>query len=296
MSLLTDYRLTVLEKNLGIYGIHVYQNGKTIAEHRFRSNDRENLYSASKTFVSIGIGIAEAEGLFKLSDVLIDYFPEYIGIASPGTEKIRIEHLLRMSSGHLHEDWSSFKERDRAEIFFSAECKEEPGKSFFYEDLSTYMLGRLVEKITGLNMLKYLKLRLFDKLGILNPWWHTCPLEHTSCSGGLYLTTEEFSRIGILLLNKGVFNEERVVPEAYIERMTSNWIDTSYKLSSESQQGYGYQVWKNTIPNSYRADGMYGQTCIVLQDYNAVITYTGHYEEYGDDQIKAIWKDILPQL
>ena len=50
MSLLTDFRLSVLERNLGVYGIHVYQAGSTIAEHRFRSNDRENMYSASKTF------------------------------------------------------------------------------------------------------------------------------------------------------------------------------------------------------------------------------------------------------
>ena len=44
MSLLTDFRLSVLENNLGAYGIHVYQNGSVLAQHRFRSDDRENLY------------------------------------------------------------------------------------------------------------------------------------------------------------------------------------------------------------------------------------------------------------
>jgi len=41
-----------MEKNLGVYGIHIYQNGEMLAQHRFRSNDRENLYSAAKTFVT----------------------------------------------------------------------------------------------------------------------------------------------------------------------------------------------------------------------------------------------------
>ena len=74
MGLLSDFRLSVIEKNLGVYGIHVYQNGKTLAEHRFRSNDRENLCSASKIFASVGVGIAESEGRFRLSDYVLDFF------------------------------------------------------------------------------------------------------------------------------------------------------------------------------------------------------------------------------
>lgn len=296
MGLLTDFRLSVLEQNLGVYGIVVHQRGQIIGEHRFRSNDRLNLCSASKTFVSVGVGIAETEALLKLDDKVLDYFPEQQHISSKGSELITIEHLLRMTSGHCFEDFSRYNEIDRAELFFITELKEAPGVSFYYEDLCTYMLGRIIEKISGENLLTYLKPRLFDKLNIVNPQWHTCQNGHTHCSGGLYLTTEEFSRIGILLLNNGVFNDKRIVPASYIERMQSDWIDTSYKLDSESKQGYGYQVWKCTIPNSFRADGMYGQTCIVLKDYDAVITFTGHYEEYGSATIQAIWRDVLPQL
>ncbi len=296
MGILTDFRLTVLEQNLGVYGVHVYQNGKKIAEHRFRSDDRENLYSASKTFVSVAIGIAEFEEILSIDDYVINYFPEYSEIASVGTEKIKIEHLLMMASGHLEEDHSKYNDMDRAELFFSTDVKAEPGTRFFYEDLSTYMLGRIIEKLSGVSLLEYLKPRLFEKLNIINPQWHNCQLGHTACSGGLFLTTEEFSRIGILLLNKGTFGNKRILSSDFIERMHSRLIDTSLKLDSESQQGYGYQVWKCTVPNSYRADGMYGQSCLILEDYNAVVTITGHYEAYGKDVLRAIWEDIMPHL
>jgi len=79
-----------MEKNLGVYGIHIYQNGEMLAQHRFRSNDRENLYSAAKTFASVGIGIAECEGLFRLNDGVLEFFPEYRDVASPGSEKITL--------------------------------------------------------------------------------------------------------------------------------------------------------------------------------------------------------------
>lgn len=78
--------------------------------------------------------------------------------------------------------------------------------------------------------------------------------------------------------------------------MYTNCIDTSFKLDSESQQGYGYQVWKCTLPNTYRAGGMYGQYCVILKDYNAIITITGYYEEYGKRVLRVIWKEIVPHL
>ncbi|MDR7857878.1 serine hydrolase [Tissierella sp.] len=296
MGLLTDFRISVIEKNLGVYGVHVYQNGKTLAQHRFRSNDRENLYSASKTFASVGIGIAESEGRVQLSDYALDFFPEYKKIAYSGSEKITIQHLLQMSSGHTFEDFDQYNSKDRAELFFMTEMENEAGSIFFYEDLCTYMLGRIVEKVSGKTMLDYLRPRLFDVLEIINPQWNTCQNGHTSCSGGLYLTTDEFSRMGIMLLQNGVYKDKQILPATYVKSMHSEWIDTSIKDDAETRGGYGYQVWKCTPPNTYRADGMYGQLCVVLMDYNAVITVTSHNEIEHKDILRAIWSDILPNL
>ncbi len=201
-----------------------------------------------------------------------------------------------MSSGHLSEEFSSYNSIDRAELFFVTEMKKEAGSTFYYEDLCTYMLGRIIEKVTGETLLAYLKTRLFDKLEIINPQWHTCQLEHTACSGGLFLTTEEFSRLGITLLQKGVYNDNHVIPADYVKRMQTNWIDTTSKNHAETQGGYGYQVWKCTPENTYRADGRYGQMCIVLNDYNTVITVTAHNEEEHKDILTAIWADILPLI
>jgi len=296
MELLQDFIKTVQENNLGVYGIHIYQNGKTLADYRFRSNDRVNLYSASKTFVAVGIGIAENEGLLNLDDSVLDYFDEYKSIAAKGSEKITIQNLLQMSSGHTSEDFEQYNSRDRAELFFMTPMDNEAGSAFHYEDLCSYMLGRIIEGVYGDTLLEYLKPRLFDKLEIINPQWHTCQLGHTACSGGLYLTTEEFSRLGIMLLQNGMYNQKQIVPASYVKRMHSNWIDTHSKNHPETQAGYGFQVWNCTIKNTYRADGMYGQMCIVLADYNAVITVTAHNENDHKDILCAIWDDILDKI
>lgn len=64
----------------------------------------------------------------------------------------------------------------------------------------------------------------------------------------------------------------------------------------ETREGFGYQVWKCTSKDSYRADGMYGQLCIILRSYNAVVTITAHNETEHKDILRAIWKDLFPKL
>ena len=296
-NILSGFIEEVKDEDLGVYGIHVYKDGKTIAEYRFRSNDRENLCSASKTFTAVGVGIAEKEGLISIEDSVLSYFPEYRRIAKEEAKDIKIVHLLQMTTGHSSQSIQGEKIDDLVELFFKLEITNPIGKVFYYDEIGAYMLGRIIEKVSGCKtFLDYLKPRLFDYLEIDNPQWHTCKLGHTDCSGGLYLTTEEFSRIGILLMQKGVYKGKIIITEDFVERMHSSWIDTQMKFDEETKQGYGYLVWKCTIPNSYRADGMYGQFCIVLEDYNAVITVTSHNEGNSKDILRSIWKNILPFL
>ena len=71
-----------------LYGVHVYHRGGT-AERRLRSDDRENLRSVSKTFVSVALGIAEAEGRLALDDPALKYYPELKGTAARAWNRSR---------------------------------------------------------------------------------------------------------------------------------------------------------------------------------------------------------------
>lgn len=310
MSFLTDFRLTNSEQNLGVYGVHVYQLdrsrlnsvgdksmvGVEIASHRFRSDDRVNLCSASKTVSAVGMGIAITEGRLSVDDCVLDFFPECKSLAAAGSEKITVRHLLHMSSGHLDEDLSQFHVRDRAELFFEQPMKTVAGGGFYYENNCTYMLGRVIEKVTGETMLSYLKPRLFAPLEIVNPQWLTCAKGHTMCSSGLLFTTRELSKIGALLLQEGRYKGQQILSASYVYDMHTDLVDTSFREEVESSGGYGYQVWNCTLPNTYRADGMYGQYTIVLRDYDAVVTITSHNEVDPKDIVRAVWKDIVPKL
>ena len=297
--MLTDFRLSVMEQNLGTYGIVVHQRGVKVAEHFYRNNDRTNVFSVAKTFTSMGVGIAESLNLFKLTDKVLDFFPEYKNIASEGSESIIIEDLLQMHSGHTKSflrtnDVIWDKDADFTKAFFETEI-EKP-KKFFYENAASYILSRVVEKTSGKTLKDFMLPLFFNKLDIGFVNWASCPKGHTLGGFGLYLTTDELSKLGLVLLERGFYNDIEVVPANYIERAINNKKDCYLENLPETQFGYSYQIWHNSIKGSFRADGKYGQSILVFPEKEAVISITSHFEGNQNDILKAIYKDILPKL
>ncbi|MDR3121948.1 MAG: beta-lactamase family protein [Clostridiales bacterium] len=295
-SLLYSFRMTAAERNLCVYGVHVYKKGEGCVEHRFRNDDFVNLYSASKTFTSVGVGICRDEGGLKLTDKVISFFPEYESVAAKGTEDITLTDLLHMASGK-ELAWTTPGEEDVAGAFFREPLSRRPGEHFFYSNFCTYMLGRVVEKVSGQKLRDYLIPRLFKPLDIFNPQWQSCPQGHTVAATGLFLHTSELARLGRTLLHKGEYEGKRIVSEDYVNLMHTDTVSSAHWTSdAESASGYGYQVWNCTKPGVYRADGMYGQFSIVIPDKDAVITLTSHREYTANDIIRSSFTEILPLL
>ena len=294
--------MTCAERNLGVQGVHVYQQGAGELAHYFQADERAELWSASKTFTSIAVGMCLAEGRFGLTDPVLEFFPEYTSIASPGSEAIRVVDLLQMRSG---KDFGELPEAsadeiehtDWAEIYFRAPQDTPAGSHFFYANGSTYMLSRLVEKSSGLVLRDYLVPRFFDPLGIINPWWNACPQGHSFGCYGLQLTLTEFAKLGRLLLQEGNWDGRQLVPASYIKAMHTDVVPPERHFEGDEWNvGYGYQVWKNRWPGSYRADGKYGQFSILLPDREAVVTVISHNETNTAGILAAIFKDIAQKL
>ena len=299
-SLLNQFRLTVQERNLGVYGIRVHQKGKDEISHFFRSDDKVCLYSGSKTYTSLAVGICRDQGKLQLSDTVLSFFPEYKKLASPGSEAITLRNLLQMASGKQEFLFAGAPDRmktaDWAELFFSDPMKVPAGSKFFYSNACTYMLSRVVEKVTGKTLRDFLVPALFEPMGIDNPQWHTCPRGHTLGATELFLTNAEFSRLGVLLLNGGEYKGQRLVSKAYLKESVADTIDNSAWEDAESNKGYGYQLWQCSHPKAYRADGLYGQFCVVFPKEKAVVTVTAHEERKQNDILRAIYSDIVPYL
>lgn len=288
------------EQDLRVRQIHVYKDGYSPIYHEFMRSHRENLFSATKVYTSIAIGMAIDEGRIAINDYVIDIFPEFLSVANEEVKKITIKHLLQMNSGKEELFFYEHPYRtyvDYAKIFFQESAQHEPGTGFYYNNLNSYILSRIVENVSGQKLRDYLEERLFNKFGYFNTQWETCPNGHTMGLDGLHLRTDEFAKVGQLLLQKGKWNGEQLVSESYVEKMYMDLIPTVDRESElEEQQGYGYQVWKGLYEDSYRAEGLHGQFCIIYPNKNCVVTVTARQEWKPYKIISAVNEQIIEKF
>ncbi|MCM3659954.1 beta-lactamase family protein [Georgenia satyanarayanai] len=174
-ALLTGFRLRTTERNLGVYGIHLYREGHEPLEHRFRNDDPVHLWSGSKTFTAVAVGMAQAEGLLDLEDPVTRFFPGQAH--ADGVEAMTVRHLLQMTSGNTFTWWGpgQAEETDLLAGFLRAELVAEPGTRFEYSNGCSYVLSRIIHAVSGEDLRDFLLPRLFVPLGIGNPQWMRCP-------------------------------------------------------------------------------------------------------------------------
>lgn len=94
-----------------------------------------------------------------------------------------------------------------------------------------------------------------------------------------------------------MWNGKQLLNRAWMERMTSNLVDSSggevYSDGNDWGVGYGYQIWQCIPKGVYRGDGAYGQFAIVAPEKDLVIaTLTGTEDMSG--LMAEMWKHLLP--
>ena len=133
-DLLADFIRANETEALGVYGIQVQPAEGAPLVHRMRSDDRVNLYSVSKGFTAVALGLAEAEGRLTLQDRLLDHFPELRPLAADGVERVTLHQLLTMTSGSSHVWFADqrIQAPDLLTEIVSAPLVAEPGTRFTY--------------------------------------------------------------------------------------------------------------------------------------------------------------------
>ena len=278
-----------------MHSFMLVRHGKIVAEAWWNpeTSDKPHvLFSLSKSFTSTAVGLAVAEGKLSIDDPVIKFFPEETpAVVSDNLKAMRVRDLLTMSAGH-QDEVNLRSEAHWRKAFLNHPVQHKPGTHFKYNTPATYMLSAIMQKVTGETVLDYLKPRLFEPLGIVQPKWDSSP-EGVSLGGyGLFIRTEDIAKFGQLYLQKGNWQGKQLVPAEWIEQATSKQVSNGSDPSRDWDQGYGFQFWR-CRHEAYRGDGKDGQFCIVLPKLDAVIAITANP---GDMQaeLNVVWEKLLP--
>ena len=279
------------------------RHGHVVAEGWWAPYERDTphmLYSLSKSFTSTAVGFAIAEGKLNLDDQVIKFFAdEAPAEPSENLRAMRVRDLLRMNTGNQTEapiraNFPSLQTETWTKTFLKHDVPFKPGTHFLYNSPATYMLSAIVQKVTGMTVLEYLRPRLFEPLGFKDPVWITSPQGINAGAYGLSVRTEEIARFGELYLRKGMWNGKQLLPATWVAQATSMQTSTGSAPASDWDQGYGYQFWRSRH-NSFRGDGAFGQYCMVIPELDAVVAITSGVRNM-QQVMNLVWDKLLPAM
>lgn len=261
----------------------IIRDGKVLAERYrdgFGPTKGYRTWSTAKSISATLIGIAAADGLLD-----IDAAVDLAAWRGPGDARAQItwQDLLWMSSG-LYSGGNNtyavyFAGQDAGSAATTTHLEAQPGKRWKYANNDTLLLLLGLKQVLGneLDYLRYPYDRLLQRIGMNHTWMETDHAGNFIGSSQVYTTARDLARFGLLYLQDGLWNGERVVPSgwaAFVARPAP-----AFQRQS-GRPGYGAQFWlydglHGLPPGTYSTAGNKGQHATIIPARNMVVVRTG---------------------
>jgi CubicO group peptidase (beta-lactamase class C family) len=200
--------------------------------------------SASKSFTSALVGIAQDRGELNIDESASKYISEWVGTDS---EAVTIKNLISNDSGRYWDD-----ETDIGRMAYGADDKTqfsidlpdintpqqyEPGEHWDYNNCAIQTLERVLKNATGMDMIDYAQQYLLQPIGI-NAEWRRDQAANPFAFGGVQVSCRDLARFGYLYLREGMWADSEQI-------VSSQWVSESIRPSTDLNSAYGYLWWLN---------------------------------------------------
>ncbi|MFY8021072.1 MAG: serine hydrolase [Bacteroidia bacterium] len=291
-------------------GTIILKDGKIVFEKYYGTFTKDsNWYwaSAGKSLTSVLVGIAQQNGFLSINDTSQKYLGVgFTSMTNAQEQKIKILHQLSMTSG--------FDDGVMDKDCYNPAClkyKAEPGTRWAYHNAPYTILDEVIDAATGLTINEFALANIKSKTGMDGIYFKT----PGTFNNVYYSKARSMARFGLLMLNKGYWNNTAVLND-------SNYFKSMINSSQNINPSYGYLWWLNgkskfmapglqlvfdgpLFPNApmdmYSALGKNGQFIFVVPSMNLVVIRIGNapldYGDvaitYGDDMWKYL-KKVFP--
>ena len=258
----------------------------------FHKDFLHRMYSVSKSFVSVAVGLAVEDGLLSLDDTVSSFFPDLSKDCDEALRSLTVRDALKMETGHRWTDWFSSGTADRLEDYFLSKTYRLPGTVFEYDSPVSFMLCAIVKNLTGKPFLEYLKERFLLKAGFSkDAYCLTCRGGHSFGDSGVMCTARDLLVFARFVMDGGKIDGVPYMNGAYLTEATkkqvSNCPDGAF---GHNRFGYGYQIWK--APNDgFAFIGMGDQFAICDRQKDFILIITS--DNQGNGFSRAILYDHL---
>lgn len=319
---LSEFHNYVAQNQSNICQITAIQNEKTIINDTWNSykvDDTVHTMSVTKSVVSLLVGISIEQGLIgSVDDYVLDYFPEYqIKRGEKTIQKVTLKNLLTMTAPYKYksEPWSKIcvqKDWSIAALDFLGGRCGMTGE-FQYSTLGIHILTGIIAAVSKMTTVDFANKFLFEPLMIAPRKIYIAPDAEAhkaftigktpkgkiwfsdnkgvgAAGYGLCLSADEMSKIGLLCLKKGIFNNKRIVSEKWLEESFIVRLCSGEKFRDMK---YGYLWWIiDEDEGSYAAIGNSGNVIYINHRKDLVVAVSGYFKPTIFDRIDFIKEQI----
>ena len=296
---------TLNKRGLAMHSVLLMRGEDIFAEYYWKPFHKDfchRMYSQTKSFVGVAIGLLEEDGKLNLCDPISRYFPEKIDRELPEyLAKQTIRDMLTMETCGSTPNWFIHPDPDRAHLYFAENTAEIPaGMRWAYDSPGSQVLSILVEKLSGTTLFDFLNTRIFTKLGTFK----TASVLKTKTEdsfgdSALLCTTRDMASFARFVMNYGTWHGERLMNEAYLHTATANLVcNDSMGFDGVYTQGYGYQIWR-VAQNGFAFNGMGGQLTLCFPDKDLIFTCTGDNQGFAEAKsliLTALYDLIVDEI
>jgi CubicO group peptidase (beta-lactamase class C family) len=286
-------------------GVVVVYKGKIIAERYtpgWGVHTQYRTWSTAKSLINALVGIMVHDGKMRVTDPVP--IPEW---QNDPRKEITIENLLQMSSGL--KSVGSLTRRgywggiNVADDLVDSQLEAEPGTRWKYSNYDMLLLVLSLRNILDddEDYWTFPYRELFNKIGMRHTIPGIDPFGNYILSSQVYTTPRDLARFGMLYLNDGLWNKERILPEGWVEYSTT-------PAPAKSDKVFGAPFWligiDPRIPDdTFTTDGARGQYSTIVPSRDLVVVRTGldplvgsrwSQEEFVSDILGAIMADERP--
>jgi CubicO group peptidase (beta-lactamase class C family) len=267
--------------------------------HGSAKNQSNNVHSASKSIWGAAIGIAIDQGRIPSVETIIAATlpPRYATAMDPETRTIKVRDLLTMTSGSQWDEDTTETQIQETPDWIAATLKlpraAKPGTVFNYSTGNSHLGSALLTSATETTACEFIHENLLAPMGIVAEHWGRDPQGYFSGGYNFYVTPRELAKFGLLYLHDGHWNDEQLVPAAWVEASMTNQVDAGTPYS------YGYDFWLRDIAGHHTAMawGFGGQMIYISKDLDLVVVMTTNTHDFSEDSfngVPVIEDDVLP--
>lgn len=321
----------ILEENHAD-GFLVLKDGAIVFEKYFNglSKDYSHIwFSATKSLTSSAFGLLLEQGKVKLEDSPAKYIPELKGSAY---ERVTLQNVLNHSTGTMPKENYTDPDSDFVKYygpalglaffpgaqdaqpestdvygihdfvarFVKPDPKVKPGDEFDYNSPNTDMLGWLLARVSGMPVDRFVRENIWSKLKTEHDAsWVVDRAYMVTAGGGFVSTLRDAARFGDLILNRGKFQGEQILP--------AKWVDQTLDISDKDRQkmrnnpkyqSTPYVAYRNMWwvldekKGEYMAVGIHGQVVYINRNANMVVAMFSSQPGAAAPNNKHFWSKI----